>query len=192
VAAHGVALNPFEDSEFTALVAEFAAELPAYLSRRSGCHPRTWPELLAFNRADDIELSRFGDEIFELAAKAPSRKTQEYRRARADTDSQAGRSFDDVLSGCDFAVAPTNSPAWPVQYGQTEDLDVLTSSLCAVTGAPSVSLPAAVVNGLPVGVSVLGRHGQDEQVLGFAAALEALLPPPPEPPATPSAWRTPA
>ena len=45
-----------------------------------------------------------------------------------------------------------------------------------MTGAPSISLPAGTVAGLPIGVSVLGRHGQDEQLLAFAAELQAALP----------------
>jgi len=48
--------------------------------------------------------------------------------------------------------------------------------LCAVTGSPSVTLPAGTAAGLPLGISVLGRHGDDEQLLAFAAELEAVLP----------------
>ncbi|MCW2491400.1 MAG: amidase, partial [Frankiales bacterium] len=47
----------------------------------------------------------------------------------------------------------------------------------AVTGSPSLSLPGGFVDDLPVGITVLGRRGQDRQVLDFAAALERLLPP---------------
>jgi amidase len=169
-------LGPFEDAEFDALVAEFAVELPAYLSARPGNHPRTWSELLAFNRSDDVELSRFSDEIFSLAAQAQPLNSASYLAAREDADEAATRGLEGVLAGCDLALAPTNAPAWPIGYGGAERPDVSTSSLCAVTGSPTLTLPAGYVDGLPVGVSVLGRRGQDEAVLSFAAALEALLP----------------
>lgn len=181
VPAGGASSGPFDDAEFDALVAEFAVELPAYLASRPGNHPRSWPELLAFNRADELELSRFSDEIFQLcpaALEAGGLAAAKYRKARGSCDAAAAEALAGLLDGCQFALAPTNSPAWPIDYGVQDDFGVLTSSLCAVTGSPSISLPGGTVGGLPVGVSVLGRHGQDAQLLGFAAALEALLPRP--------------
>lgn len=181
VEASGPGSGPFEDAEFDALVAEFAAQLPAYLAARPGPHPSSWPELLAFNRADEVELSRFGDEIFELAATAPDLSSESYRRARADCDAELGAGLNTLLGDCELAIAPSNAPAWVIDYGVEDDYGVLTSSLCAVTGSPSISLPAGRLNGLPVGISVLGRRGQDARVLAFAAALEALLPAPHHP-----------
>ena len=74
------------------------AALPAYLAGRPGDHPRTWPELLAFNRADEIELSRFSDEIFSSAprrsrpAAPPSEQYQQARQAcDAEREPGAGR-----------------------------------------------------------------------------------------------------
>jgi amidase len=169
--------SPFEDAEFQALLAEFSVELPAYLSERAGPHPRDWPGLLAFNRADEVELSRFSDEIFELCSELEggtgSTAYQEYRRTADEACQQA---LADVLGDCEFALAPTNSPAWPISYGQAPEHGLLTSSLCAVTGSPSISLPAGTADGLPIGVSVLGRRGSDEQLLAFAAQLQSLLP----------------
>jgi amidase len=179
VEGHGASLSPFDDSEFEALVDEFAAELPAYLAGRAGDHPRTWAELLAFNRADEVELSRFSDDIFGLAARAPSLQADSYLRARAATDEAAAAGLRGALAGCQLALVPTNAPAEPTTYGSAEHPGVSTSSLCAVTGSPSVTLPAGLVGGLPVGVSVLGRFGQDARVLSFAAALESLLGPRP-------------
>jgi amidase len=173
--------GPFEDAELRALVGEFAAALPAYLAGRAGEHPRSWPELLAFNRADEIELSRFSDEIFGLCAEALAAgglSNPEYLQARQACNAEAARALAGVLSDCAFAIAPTNSPAWPIQYGKPEHNMVLTSSLCAITGAPSVSVPAGFAEGLPIGISLLGRRGADLELLGYAAALERLLPPP--------------
>jgi amidase len=47
--------------------------------------------------------------------------------------------------------------------------------LCAhggLTGVPQVSLPGATVNGLPVGLSILGRHGSDAALIAVAKAME--------------------
>jgi amidase len=177
----GQSSGPFDDAEFAALLAEFAEQLPAYLAHRPGGHPRDWPGLLAFNRADDLELAYFSDEIFQRcveALAAGGTNSADYRKARADCDAAAAASLETVLAGADFAIAPTNAPAWPIEYGTEDDYRVLTSSLCAVTGSPSVSLPAGTVDGLPLGISLLGRHGRDTELLAYAAALELLLPVP--------------
>jgi amidase len=41
-----------------------------------------------------------------------------------------------------------------------------------LTGVPQVSIPGASVNGLPVGLSILGAHGQDAALVATARALE--------------------
>lgn len=169
--------GPFADAEFEALVAEFAVALPAYLAGRPGDHPRSWPELLAFNRADEVELSVFSDEIFLRCAEIDLADPR-YQQARQACNAGAARSLAAVLADCAFAIAPTNSPAWPIKYGVGEHNMVLTSSLCAITGAPSITLPAGTADGLPLGISLLGRRGSDSELLGYAAALERLLPPP--------------
>jgi amidase len=170
--------GPFAEQEFEALLVEFAVALPAYLAGRRGGHPRTWPELLAFNRADDVELSLFSDEIFQrcpAALEAGGLTAPSYLHARAACDAAAGAALAGLLDGCDFALAPTNAPAAPIRYGASEDTSLSTSSLCAVTGAPSITLPARV-DGLPVGVSLLGRRDADLALLRYAEAVERLLP----------------
>ena len=169
--------SPFEDAEFQALLAEFSVELPAYLRARPGPHPRDWPGLLAFNRADEVELSRFSDEIFQLCSELEGGTgSSTYQESRRTADEACARALADVLGDCEFALAPTNSPAWPISYGHQPEHGLLTSSLCAVTGSPSITLPAGLSDGLPLGVSVLGRRDDDERLLAFAAALQAALP----------------
>ena len=175
--AHAATASPFEDAEFQALLAEFSVELPAYLRARPGPHPRDWPGLLAFNRADEVELSRFSDEIFQLCSELEGgTDSSAYQEHRRTADTACAQALAGVLGDCEFALAPTNSPAWPISYGDAPEHGLLTSSLCAVTGSPSISLPAGAATGLPIGVSVLGRRGEDEQLLAFAASLQAALP----------------
>ncbi|GAA4706433.1 amidase [Phytohabitans rumicis] len=52
------------------------------------------------------------------------------------------------------------------------------SPYCAVfnvTGQPSVSLPVALADGMPVGVMLTGRYGEDGRLLAAAAELEASI-----------------
>jgi amidase len=41
-----------------------------------------------------------------------------------------------------------------------------------LTGVPQVSIPGATVNGLPVGFSIVGAHGQDAMLVAVAKAME--------------------
>jgi Asp-tRNA(Asn)/Glu-tRNA(Gln) amidotransferase A subunit family amidase len=41
------------------------------------------------------------------------------------------------------------------------------------SGQPALSIPAASVDGLPHGVQLVGRHGEDALLLQLAVALEA-------------------
>jgi aspartyl-tRNA(Asn)/glutamyl-tRNA(Gln) amidotransferase subunit A len=45
------------------------------------------------------------------------------------------------------------------------------------SGSPVISLPAGLVGGLPVGVSLVGRIGGDRDLLRVAAWIEATAPP---------------
>jgi aspartyl-tRNA(Asn)/glutamyl-tRNA(Gln) amidotransferase subunit A len=45
-----------------------------------------------------------------------------------------------------------------------------------ITGQPAISIPAGfTARGFPVGISVLGKHGEDEKTLAVAASVEAAL-----------------
>jgi amidase len=43
-----------------------------------------------------------------------------------------------------------------------------------LTGVPQVSVPGATVDGLPVGLSIVGARGSDMSLVAVARALEAL------------------
>ncbi|MDQ1730320.1 MAG: amidase [Pseudonocardiales bacterium] len=174
--------GPFSDDEFTALLSEFAVELPAYLAQRPGQHPRSWAELLHFNRTDPVELSKFSDEIFALAQAAPSLESTDYLQARSRADIGAQAALKAVLAGHDYAITLTNRPAWLTSYSGSEDGHISTSTPAAVTGAPALTLQGGIVDGLPVGITVIGERGDDAGVLALGLAIEQLLPPRIDPP----------
>ena len=71
-----------DEVEWPALLAEFRHEINAYLAAASGAAVTSLAGLIAFDSADDIELSRFGQENLELALNAPDLDDSDYRNQR--------------------------------------------------------------------------------------------------------------
>ena len=58
---------------------------------------------------------------------------------------------------------------------QTDPLRMQIACLCThggLTGVPQVSIPGATIDGLPVGMSIIGRWGTDAQLTALALAME--------------------
>jgi amidase len=161
------------ENELPALLAEFKHGLDAYLATRPGA-PRTLADLIAFNAKDPVELSEFGQELFEQAQAAPPITDPTYRRQRATATDLARRSIDDLIAAdrLDAIIAPTNGPAWVTDYA-TGDVDLFGSSTpAAVAGYPDITVPAGFVGELPVGVSFMAGRDTDAHLIALAAAFE--------------------
>jgi amidase len=162
------------DDELPAMWAEFRHDLEAYLATRTGA-PATFAELIEFNKQDPVELSLFPQDHFEHAAGAPPLTDPEYRGQRERATDRARRSIDQTLEteGVDVIIAPSNAPAWLIDYYPAGDRDIIgSSSPAAVAGYPTITVPAGFVGPLPVGVSFFASRFQDAKVLAFAHAFE--------------------
>ena len=80
--------------------------------------------------------------------------------------------MNEVFDGSDVVVClPTTiAPAPPVgqRVSERHTLRLRNSALTSIagnTGRPQISLPLAEVGGLPVGLSLLGDYGADEQLI---------------------------
>jgi amidase len=165
-------------AEFPALLTEFTRDLPAYLATRPGA-PRTFEELIEFNRRDPVELSRFGQELFEQALTAPGTDDPTYQRQRVTATSLARRSIDETMAAHDLdaIVSPTNGPAWRTTYGEgDEGFRLGSSGLAAVSGYPNVTVPAGYAGELPIGISFFAGRWDDATVLALAGAYESADP----------------
>ena len=49
------------------------------------------------------------------------------------------------------------------------------TSIAGTTGTPQINLPLAEVDGLPVGLSLLGARGSDEMLISFAREVTQVL-----------------
>ena len=86
----------------------------------------------------------------------------------------------DAVAGNDTVVClPTSpAPAPPVGLSLASQRTVqsriaLLTCMASTTGRPQVNLPVAEVDGLPVGLSLLGARGSDEMLIAFARVVAA-------------------
>jgi amidase len=89
--------------------------------------------------------------------------------------------MDEVFAGGGFVCLPTAVVPAPLR-GQPasakKDVQGRLSRLTCIagtTGRPQLSMPLGEVNGLPVGLSIMGDRGSDEELIGFARKIEAAL-----------------
>jgi amidase len=164
----------FWSAEMRALLAEFVPGLHRYLRRRGPY--RTLAALVAGNAADPEILTHFGQETFQDALRLSRAERRAGRRLRASLTADATGYLTAALSALDVAVvaAPTNEPAWVIDYACGDPATVATSTLAAVTGRPNVSLPLGRADGLPAGVSLFGPPAL-AGLAGDALAVEALV-----------------
>lgn len=90
--------------------------------------------------------------------------------------------FEAAFERCDLIVGPT-SPSVAFRLGDRAHdpvammrADTLTVPV-SLAGLPAASVPAGLVDGLPVGLQIVGRRDGDELVHRAAAHLEASFPP---------------
>lgn len=175
------------DEEFAVLLFELREDLGKYLAGSPAAIPvRTLDDVIAFDEAHkDQEMRWFGQEIFTMAAAATDRAV--YEKARANALRLAGAEGIDKLladNGLEFLIAPTAGPAWTTDLinGDHYEGSIGAGSLAAIAGYPHLSVPMGAVEGLPVGLSIMGAKWSDARVLQAGAAYEkartAVLPAP--------------
>jgi amidase len=161
------------DNETPALLAEFKHDLNAYLATRPGV-PQTLADLIAFDKQDPVELSKFGQELFEQSQAAPPITDPTYLKQRATATDLARHSIDDLIAAdhLDAIIAPTNGPAWLTDYANGDAFELGSSTPAAVAGYPDITVPAGFVGALPIGVSFMAGRNADARLLALAAAFE--------------------
>jgi aspartyl-tRNA(Asn)/glutamyl-tRNA(Gln) amidotransferase subunit A len=87
------------------------------------------------------------------------------------------REFDRAFEKYDALITPT-SPAVPFKIGERTDdpLQMYLSDICTlpmnIAGIPGISIPAGFVDGLPVGLQIIGKPLGEETLLRVAYAYE--------------------
>lgn len=170
-------LGRFEAAEYEVLLYESRAGIEAYLATLPGDGmPRTLADVMRFNEAHRAEsMPYFGQEILAQAAAKGTLASPAYRRALATSQRLTrAEGIDRVMRThrLDALVAPTGGPAWLTDLVNGDHFGGGSSSLAAVAGYPSVTVPAGQVFGLPVGLSFMARAWEEGPLVRLAYAFE--------------------
>lgn len=85
--------------------------------------------------------------------------------------------FDEIFKQFDALITPT-SPTVPFKVGEkmADPLQMYLSDVCTlpinIAGVPAISIPAGFVEGLPIGMQIIGRPFGEETILQIAYAYE--------------------
>jgi len=69
-------------------------------------------------------------------------------------------------------IAISNGPAWMIDHANGDNFQIGSSSYAAVSGYPSITVPAGFVSNLPIGLSFIGRPFSEKQLIEIAYAFE--------------------
>jgi amidase len=163
-------------AEIIVLIFEFKRDLNAYLATRRGIPVESLGDVIQFNLDHaDRELQFFGQEIMELA-EAEIFDEATYLQALADARRQGGADgIDATLAnfGVDVIVAPTNSPAWPIDLVNGDAFLFGSSGFAAVAGYPLVTVTGGYSFGLPIGITFMASAWSEPTLIRLASGFEA-------------------
>lgn len=161
---------------YQVLLYEFKADLNKYLQNHSNAKYKSLAELIEFNANNkEKEMPWFDQEIFEEAEKKGDLNEQEYLDALKESKQLAGKDgIDAALNkhNLDAIFAPTNGPAWTIDWVNGDHFGGGSSSPAAISGYPNITVPAGNIHGLPVGISFFAEAWSEPKLLKIAYAFE--------------------
>jgi amidase len=164
--------------EWTLLLCEFKHGIEQYLQSHPDCGFRSLEELIDFNKKNaDMVMPWFEQEIFEAANSTEGITGDDYREAKEKCiELSRVKGIDALINEhkLDVLMAPTNGPAWCIDYVNGDNFGGGSSQLAAVSGYPSITVPAGNIKGLPVGVSFFGLPWTESRIIQIAHLYEKI------------------
>ena len=163
------------DAELAVLLYEFKTDLNAYLAQ-SGATLSTLAEIIEFNNANaDRVMPIFQQEIMEAAEEKGPLTDPDYLEALTTSKRISQQGIDAAIAKhrLDALIAPTEAPAWMTDHVHGDQYQgISSSSYAAVSGYPSITVPAGYVSDLPIGISLIGEAFSDARLIRYAFAFE--------------------
>ncbi len=165
------------NAEWTVLLYELKHDMNKYLSEHRNAKLKTLKDIIDFNNANaDTEMPWFGQEIFLEAESKGSLDEKEYKDALRISKELSQQAVATAIeeNKLDALIAPTNAPAWTIDWVNGDHFIGGSSDLAAVSGYPSITVPAGFIHELPIGISFFGKAWSEPVLLKLAYSYEQL------------------
>ncbi len=162
------------NAEFEVMLYEFKAGLNEYL-QSSGAAQTSLADLIAYNDAHaETVMPHFGQDVFLAAEAKNGLDDPAYKAALAASGALVRTRLEALFAThrLDALIAPSNAPAWKTDrvHGDRSLLD--SAMIAAVSGYPSITVPAGLILELPVAISFIGKPGEEQQLIDIATVFE--------------------
>jgi amidase len=154
---------------------ELKADMNKYLSERPASKVKSLKDLIEFNNLHiNEEMKWFGQEFFLMAEKKGDLSENEYKEALALSKKLTRTTIDNTLKDNNLSalITPTNAPSWKIDLVNGDHFIGGTSDLAAISGYPSITVPAGEIHGLPIGISFIGRAWDEATLIKLAYSFE--------------------
>jgi amidase len=161
--------------EFNVLVYEYKRDLNQWLQDfKAPAAAKDIKSIIAFNQQQGkTALAFFGQQYLEQAAAIDLEKQKAaYQQARQRSQQAAAALLDEDLVDGTLVIVPATGPAWAIDHVKGDQYNFGSASAAAISGYPSLTLPAGFDGHLPLGVSIIGKPWQEAHMIGLAHALE--------------------
>jgi len=162
-------------AEWEVLLYELKHDLNKYLDEHPNAPVRSLEEIIQYNIVHaDVEMPWFGQEIFLEAQKKGDLTEETYLNALKTSKELTQNAINNAMDkhNLDALIAPTNGPAWTIDWVNGDHYGGGSSDLAAISGYPNITVPAGYVHGIPVGLSFFGRAWSEPLLIEIAFAYE--------------------
>ena len=171
------------DEEFAdegvVLFAELFDDLTVYLQERPGEGVASLADVIAYeDERRDIEQVYFGHDLFLKAMRTGGRAGEAYITSRPRNLKWAVETcLNPALEGVDVVIAPAYGPSWKsdLAVGGHPGPASPATMAPAIAGWPIMSLPLGLVQGLPVGLAIIGRAHSEWTIIEAGRKIERIV-----------------
>ncbi len=171
------------DEEFAdeggVLYSELFDDLTAYLQSRPGSGVASLADVIAYeDEHRDVEQVYFGHDLFLKAMQTGGRDGQGYAVSRPRNLKWAiDTCLNPGLEGVDLVIAPAYGPSWKsdLAVGGHPGPASPATMAPAIAGWPIMSLPIGLVQGLPVGLAIIGRAHSEWTIIEAGRTIERVV-----------------
>lgn len=162
---------------YQVLLYEFKDGLNKYFNSLGPKSPvKSLNDLIEQTFSDSTEMRYHDHMLLKKANAKGDLNEEEYLKAKETMLKQSrDEGIDKVMNenNLDAIIMPTGGPAWKTDLIAKDNFGgIFSSSPAAISGYPSITVPMGQIEGLPVGISIIGQAWTEDKLIEIAYAYE--------------------